>query len=168
MGNHEYKALNARTGKMVYGAYHKHLPFTPNPIGSQVNEKDYKHLIIQDDFSDWNMPRGLRVVEIDPTTLCKATGLRDKHQKMIYQKDITELEVDGEIRRFVVDIVTVEREVMSHHSFDDPTAKVAITGIVFQWKGFELFPCIDGEGARDNEKMTVVGNFIEKLKEESL
>ena len=162
MSNHDYKAICVMTGKMVYGAYHKHLPFTPNPIGGQVSEKDYKHLIIQDDFSDWSMPRGMRVVEIDPTTLCKATSLRDKNGKRIYQKDITELEVDGEVRRFVVDIKTVEREVVSHHSFDDPTAKVAITGVVFQWGGFDLFPCVDEEGTLDNEKMTIVGNVIEQ------
>ena len=51
---------------------------------------------------------------------------------------------------------------MSHHSFDDPTAKVAITGVVFQWGGFDLFPCVDEEGTRDNEKMTIVGNLIEQ------
>lgn len=167
MENHDYKAVCLMTGKLVHGAYHKHLPFTPNPIGGQVSEKDYKHLIIQDNFSDWNMPRGLRVVEVDPTTLCKATDLRDKNGKRIYQKDITELEVDGEIRRFVVDTKTVEREVVSHPSFDDPTAKVAITGVVFQREGFELFPCIDEKGIRDNEKMTIVGNVIEQLLIES-
>ncbi|WP_156312077.1 hypothetical protein [Lysinibacillus contaminans] len=51
----------------------------------------------------------------------------------MYEGDLTELEVDGEIRRFVVRIKTVVREMVSHPSFDDATAKVKVTGVVFEW-----------------------------------
>lgn len=100
-------------------------------------------------------------IEVYPESVGEYTGLKDKNDKEIYEKDITELEVDGEIRRFVVNIKTVIRDVVSHPSFDDETAKVAITGVVFEWGGFELFPCVDDKGESDNSKMTVVGNIYE-------
>lgn len=158
---HTHKAMELMTGQWVYGAYHKHLPYTPNPVGEHVQESDYHHIIVGDSFSDWGMPRTLLVTEVDPDTVCKATGLKDKNGQMIYQKDITELEVNGEIRRFIVDIKPVKREVVSHPSFDDPTAKVVIMGVVFEWEGFELFPCVDENGVPDNEKMVIVGNVVE-------
>lgn len=89
------------------------------------------------------------------------TGLLDKNDKEIYEGDIVSIPLDGdETRVFEVAIETVVREVVSHPSFDGDTAKVAITGVVFKWKGFELFPCIS-KGIPDNQKMEVIGNIYE-------
>ena len=41
-------------------------------------------------------------------------------------------------------------------SFDEEFAKVSITGVVFSWEGYDLFPCVDGDGVPDNEKMEIV------------
>jgi len=72
------------------------------------------------------------------------TGLFDKNGVAINVGDKTRLVLDdGEIRVFDVCLKTVNRTVKSHPDFDDEYAKVAITGIVFCWNGYDLFPCVD-------------------------
>ena len=40
-------------------------------------------------------PHDVDVVQVDPSTLCRCTGLHDKNDKLIWEKDI----VDGHIKR---------------------------------------------------------------------
>ncbi len=87
------------------------------------------------------------------------TGLFDKNGVVINVGDKTRLVLDdGEIREFDVCLKTVKRTVKSHPDFDDEYAKVAITGIVFCWNGYDLFPCIDKNGISDVSKMEVIKN----------
>ena len=71
----------------VYGAYLKHLPYTPSP-DQDNNEADYKHLIVKDAFSDWNMPRQVDCFEVDPKTVGQSTGLKDYKEKEVFESDI--------------------------------------------------------------------------------
>lgn len=89
------------------------------------------------------------------------TGLTDQDDNELYDGDITALEVDGDTRYFRVAIKTVERELVSHPSFSDETAKIVITGVVFEWNGFDLFPYVDENGVPDNKRMKKVGNIYE-------
>lgn len=85
------------------------------------------------------------------------TGLFDKNGTPIKPGDRTRLVLkSGEVREFDVCLKTVERTVKSHPDFDDKYAKVAITGIVFCWNGYDLFPCVDENGISDVEKMEVI------------
>ena len=85
------------------------------------------------------------------------TGFFDKNGKSIKIGDRTRLVLeDGEVREFDVRLKTVTRIVKCHPDFDDEDAKVAITGVVFCWNGYDLFPCADENGVLDTSKMEVI------------
>lgn len=85
------------------------------------------------------------------------TGLFDKNGTPIKVGDRTKLVLDnGEVREFHVCFKTVERTVKNHPAFVDGYSKVAITGIVFEWNGYNLFPCVDENGIYDTSKMEVI------------
>lgn len=87
------------------------------------------------------------------------TGLFDKNGTPIKVGDKTRLVLDdGEEREFDVCFKTVIRTVKCHPDFDDEYSKVAITGIVFSWEGYDLFPCIDENGISDISKMEVISS----------
>lgn len=85
------------------------------------------------------------------------TGLFDKNGTQIKVGDRTRLVLDdGEVREFDVCFKTVVRTVKCHPDFDDEYSKVEITGIVFCWQGYDLFPCVYKNGISDVSKMEVI------------
>lgn len=102
------------------------------------------------------------IYHVEGETVGRYTMFNDREGTPIFEGDITELELeDGEKRYFEVAYKKVKRTVASHRIFDDPTAKVEIYGVVFLWRGFELFPCIDEYGVNDTKRMKVVGNIFD-------
>lgn len=85
------------------------------------------------------------------------TGLHDKNGRQIKIGDKVRLILDnGEERVYDVQFRTVQRTVKTHPDFVDRYARVNITGVVFCWNGYELFPCVDENGVPDSEKMEIV------------
>jgi len=85
------------------------------------------------------------------------TGLLDRKSQPIKIGDTVRLILeDGEVRDLKVAFKTVKRRVFSHPDFDDETATVYITGIVFEWNGYDLFPCVGDDGTSDTSRMEII------------
>lgn len=103
-------------------------------------------------------------ININPATLGRATGYRDKKGVEMFTGDITTLEVNGEKRTFEVVEVNTDREYNTLKGFDGKTVKVRLQGVVaFKWDTgkeiYHLLPCVDDKDICDTERMEIVGDI---------
>lgn len=83
-----FKAKRKDNEKWEEGYYIRHIKRTMYPIGDEEKPEDVQHVIMHDGFSDWGMPRNTVHHDIDPSTLCRSTGVLDRKGKRIWENDI--------------------------------------------------------------------------------
>lgn len=111
-------------------------------------------------------------MDINPTTLGRGTGYKDINGREMFVGDITELEVDGDLRQFEVVETTMDREYNVLQGFNGKTVKVRLQGVIaFLWETpverYYLLPCVDENGVCDTERMKIVGDIHTKALEKA-
>lgn len=139
----------------VYGYIYEHQP----PLVA-IAPKDYvpeqsKWYICNTAFADWNMPRQVELVEVDPSTIGQYSGFTDKNGTRIFEGDIIKLvTADFEKITITCEYGTVRRQIYEN--------EVEITGFYFIRSNDrrKTFPITHNYlGKHDTEIWEVVGNI---------
>lgn len=84
----EFRGKRLDNGEWVRGYYCKHIKRQVCPMGDELKPEDIAHLIINDGFADWNMPRSLQGYDVDPGTVGQLVRKGSETRFDIYAGDI--------------------------------------------------------------------------------
>ena len=87
-----FRGKRLDNGEWTDGYIYEHEPALVGIASENDVPEPSKWFIARTGFADWNMPRPVEFVEIDPSTVGQYTGLKDKNGKRIFEGDI----VDGQ------------------------------------------------------------------------
>lgn len=120
-----FRGKRLDNGMWMEGYYMYHISRTPAPIGDSVKPEDEHHLIIFDEFSDWNMPRGIKYVEVDASTVGQYTG------KHIAERQATDDNAYKNMKRLWQDDLIAIYSI--HYDGNDTPLRTRVAIVRVQW-----------------------------------
>lgn len=175
----QFRGFDLDTKSWHYGAYIKHINATPCMFRSEAewkkwHEEHTEYMIAFDGFSDWWMPRGIKVAnKIDPESLGQATEWIDKNSKTIYEGDILKIKTEddeeiivvckyGKVKRKLLPELNLETNLEELLDLIYGAPVVEITGFYFEREdGTNTYPIVCNHLEHDCLSMEIIGNIYE-------
>ena len=86
-----FRGKRLNNGEWAEGYLYEHEPALVGIVSENDVPEPSKWFIARTGFADWNMPRPVEFVEIDPSTVGQYTGLKDKNGKRIWEGDVAKV-----------------------------------------------------------------------------
>ena len=83
-----FRGKRLDNGEWVDGYLYEHEPALVGIASENDVPEPSKWFIARTGFADWNMPRPVEFVEVDPSTVGQYTGLKDRNGKRVFEGDI--------------------------------------------------------------------------------